>query len=135
MTKRKKPTKKRMGRPPIELDQRAFEGLCGLQCTECEMMQFFNVTKSGLERWCKRTYDKTFATIFKEKRANGLISLRRSGFRLAEKNAAVWIFMAKNFLGMTDNPISENGPEEARPVSVTIQVQDFSKPKEENETK
>jgi len=93
---------KKMGRPKIEIDQGIFEGLCGIQCSKKEICQVLNITKRTLERWCKRTYDMTFVAVFNEKRVTGIISLRRHGFKLAETNAAVWIFHAKNILGMTD---------------------------------
>ena len=37
-----------------------------------------------------------------EKRKGGRTSLRRAGFKLAQKSAAVHIFYAKNYLGMSD---------------------------------
>jgi hypothetical protein len=40
--------------------------------------------------------------VFKEKRENGLISLRRTQFQLAEKSPAMAIFLGKNLLGQTD---------------------------------
>lgn len=92
----------KMGRPKKEIDQKAFENLCGIQCTEIEVCQFFDVTDKTLNSWCRRTYGKTFSEVFKQKRGLGRISLRRSGFKLAQKNPSVHIFYAKNFLGMTD---------------------------------
>lgn len=119
--------KKTMGRPRIDIDQFHFESLCEIQCTKEEVCQFFHISDSTLERWCKRTYNKTFEAVFGEKRGNGLISLRRSGFRLAEKNAAVWIFMAKNYLGMKDQPDLEDGQMPPQPVSINFVVEDASK--------
>lgn len=93
---------KKMGRPLKEIDKAQFEKLCELQCTLMEMLCFFGVADTTLERWCKRTYDMTFAEIFKIKRQGGFISLRRKQFRLAEKSAAMAIFLGKNYLGQTD---------------------------------
>ena len=37
-----------MGRPKKEIDQKQFENLCGLQCTQEEICGFFDVTdKTG----------------------------------------------------------------------------------------
>lgn len=94
-----------MGRPQIKIDKNAFEKLCGLQCTEEEIAAFFGCSPDTIERWCKRTYKCNFAVIFREKRNIGKISLRRSQWRLADKNAAMAIFLGKQYLGQTDDPI------------------------------
>lgn len=91
-----------MGRPRKKIDKEQFEKLCGLQCTEAEILDFFDITDKTLTAWCKRTYKKSFSEVFKQKRSLGKISLRRSGFKMAQSNPSVHIFYAKNFLGMTD---------------------------------
>lgn len=91
-----------MGRPRIEIDKRQFENLCGMQCTLAEIASFFNCSDDTIERWCKREYGETFAEVFKQKRQKGFISLRRTQFRLAEKNTAMAIFLGKNYLGQSD---------------------------------
>lgn len=85
-----------------EIPQKEFEKLCGLQCTKLEICGFFDVTDKTLERWCKRTYGKGFSEVFREKRSLGAVSLRRNQFKLAEKSAAMAIFLGKNYLGQTD---------------------------------
>ena len=127
---KKEPAKKKMGRPPIEIDKKMFESLCSIQCSKKEICQVMNVKKRTLERWCKKTYDQTFVAVFDEKRVAGVVSLRRSGFTLAKTNAAVWIFMAKNLLGMKDKPEEDQDAVEPTPVIVNINVQDCSKPKD-----
>ena len=92
-----------MARPRIEIDKKQFEKLCGLQCTKEDIAGFFDVSEDTIDRFCKREYKESFAAVFSKKRRIGLVSLRKSGFDLARKNAAVHIFYAKNFLGMTDN--------------------------------
>ena len=81
-----------------------FEKLCALQCTQQEICDFFEVDHKTLTRWCKRTYHKDYSQIYKEKRSGGAISLRRMQFRLAEKSAAMAIFLGKNILGQSDFP-------------------------------
>jgi len=104
----------KMGRPKKEIDQKIFEGLCGLQCTRNEILEFFHLTDMTLNRWCKEVYHETFSVVFAKKRGAGKISLRRTGFRLAETSAAAWIFHAKNYLGMRDQPdITQIAPEDA----------------------
>lgn len=121
-----KPPKAKMGRPKKEIDQKAFEGLCGIQCTRAECCQFFGVSDKLLDRWCKTTYAMTFAAIFKIKRGTGVISLRRTGFKLAKTNGSVYIFMAKNYLGLKDQPVNDDDIPTATPISITIQVEDAS---------
>lgn len=97
-----------MARPRKEIDKKDFESLLAIQCTQEEIKAFIEaktdetMSIDTIERWCKRTYKKSFAEISAEKRAIGKISLRRAGFELAKKNPAVHIFYCKNYLGMTD---------------------------------
>ena len=105
----------KMGRPRKEIDKTEFEKLCFLQCTEREFCSWFDVSDETLNKWCKENYDgRTFLDVFKEKRENGLISLRRTQFQLAEKSPAMAIFLGKNLLGQTDkmeqtvNDVSEH---------------------------
>lgn len=92
-----------MARPRKEIDQKQFENLCGLQCTLEEICGWFDVCSDTLETWCKRTYKRSFSEVFAQKRGAGKISLRRSQWRLAEKNATMAIFLGKQFLGQRDN--------------------------------
>lgn len=94
--------KKKTGRPKIEIDQESFEGLCALQCTLAEISSFFKCSEDTIERWCKRTYGKTFVFAYKDYAEAGKISMRRNLLRLSERNAACAIFLAKNYLGMSD---------------------------------
>lgn len=91
-----------MGRRPKEIDQKQFENLCGLQCTYEEICSWFDVTDKTLNSWCKRTYGKNFSEVFREKRGRGKISLRRTQWELAKKNASMAIFLGKQYLGQSD---------------------------------
>lgn len=92
----------RTGRPKKNIDQKQFESLCGLQCTLEEICGWFGITDKTLNSWCKKTYNKTFSEVFKEKRSTGKISLRRNQWRLAEKNANMAIWLGKQYLGQKD---------------------------------
>lgn len=92
----------RTGRPRKEIDKKFFETLCGLQCTLEEIAGAFDCSPDTIERWCKRTYKENFAETFKKHSAKGKMSLRRTQFKLAEKSAAMAIFLGKNYLGQTD---------------------------------
>ena len=97
----------RTGRPKKEIDKKIFENLCGLQCTLEEIAGVFDCSPDTIERWCKREYKENFADTFKKHSAKGKMSLRRTQFKLAEKSAAMAIFLGKNYLGQTDKIISE----------------------------
>ena len=92
----------KMGRPPKQIDQREFEKLCQLQCTELEICDWFDVSDVTLNEWCKNTYGKTFLEVFRVNRGKGKISLRRKQWKLAEKSASMAIFLGKNYLDQTD---------------------------------
>ena len=93
---------KQMGRPKKEIDKQTFEKLCGIQCTEEEIAAWFSCSVDTIERWCKRTYKRTFAEVFREKREAGKVSLRRMQWQLAAKSAPLSIFLGKNYLGQRD---------------------------------
>lgn len=103
----RKPTGKPNGRPKAEIDKTEFEKLCGLQCTLVEIAGFFNVSEDTIERWCKETYGATFADTFKSKSHGGKISLRRTQYKLAEKSAAMAIWLGKQYLGQRDRDIAD----------------------------
>lgn len=92
----------RMGRPKKLIDKTQFENLCSLQCTREEICQWFDVTEKTLDKWCKDTYGTTFSLVFDKKRGTGKISLRRSQFQLAQKNATMAIWLGKQYLGQRD---------------------------------
>lgn len=92
----------RTGRPRKDIDQRQFEKLCSMQCTESEIAAWFECSEDTVARWAKRTYGRTFAEVFREKREGGKASLRAMQFKLAQKSPAMAIFLGKNLLGQTD---------------------------------
>lgn len=98
-----------MARPRIDVDQKQFENLCGLMCTEEEIAGWFDCSVDTIERWCQRTYGERFAETFKKHSAQGKISLRRTQFKLAEKNASMAIFLGKQYLGQKDSEIIDTG--------------------------
>ena len=94
---------KRVGRPRKEIDATNFEKLCGLQCTLAEIAGFFDCSEDTIESWCKRECNENFSDVFKKHSAGGKLTLRRNMLRLSEKSAVMAIFLAKNWLGMSDN--------------------------------
>lgn len=90
------------GRPKKKINQKQFEALCVIQCTEEEILAVLDITDKTLTTWCKETYGKSFSEIFREKRLGGKASLRRQQWALASKNATMAIWLGKQYLGQTD---------------------------------
>lgn len=89
--------------PKPKVDKVAFEKLCALQCTLTEFCCYFDCDEKTVERFCEAEYGMKFVEVFRIKRGAGQISLRRSQWQLAEKNAAMAIFLGKQFLGQRDS--------------------------------
>ena len=102
------------GRPKKEINKDEFEKLCSIMCTEEEICSWFNISDKTLTRWCKETYDMSFSDAFKVYSANGIISLRRTQFKLAEKSYAMAIFLGKQYLGQKDYHGIEIGSQEEK---------------------
>lgn len=122
-----------MGRPRKEIDQKIFENLCGLQCTETEILSWFGITDKTLNSWCKRTYGKSFSEVFKEKRGKGKISLRRTQWQLAEKSASMAIWLGKQYLGQSDNPMPGLAEEEKKDDALSMSLKELAKTLESDE--
>ena len=96
------------GRPRKEIDKKIFENLCGLQCTLEEIAGVFDCSADTIERWCKREYKQTFAEVYKKHSAKGKTSLRRIQFKLAEKSAAMAIWLGKQYLNQNETPTTDD---------------------------
>ena len=131
---KKKPedtVKARQGRPPKVIDKSQFEKLCGLQATLEEIAGFFECDENTVNAWCNKVYGTTFSEVFKSKSASGKLSLRRSQFKLAEKSAAMAIFLGKNMLGQTDKV--EATINEVEDLSALADMLNADTPKEKEE--
>jgi len=91
-----------MPRHKINIDWKRFESYCAVQCTLKEIADYFGCSPMTIERKVKEHYNCCFVDVFKRKRQVGLMSLRASMFSLAEKHPQMAIFLAKNWLGMSD---------------------------------
>lgn len=106
------------------IKQVEFEKLCGLQCTQEEICDFFNVDDKTLTAWCKKTYNKSFSEVFREKRSLGKISLRRNMFKQSEKNPTMAIWLSKQHLGMKDQIETNNNVQRIQIIDDTDEVDD-----------
>jgi hypothetical protein len=109
------------GRPStLKIDRDNFEKLCEMQCTLNEIANFFDCTPESINKWCKKTYHRTFERVYDAKRTSGLASLRRNQFRLSETNAPMAIFLGKQYLGQRDVFTNNINVQEDDPLSKSI---------------
>lgn len=99
------------GRPPKldASDPRVIEyvkGLALLQCTLPEMAAALFVSHKTFKKF--RDDHPEVAEAIGAGKGGGLVSLRRVQFRLAQKSAAMAIFLGKNYLGQTDRQQHEH---------------------------
>lgn len=102
------PKKGTGGRPPVDIDQKIFEGMLEIMCTCEEVAGIFRCSHDAIENYSKRQYGENFGVISKRFGAYGKRSLRRWMFEAAKKgNASIMIWLSKQHLGMTDQPVDE----------------------------
>ena len=87
-----------------KIDKDTVEKLLNIQCTAEEICSVIGVTRPTLRKWARETYGESYEDVAARFHAFGRASLRRYGYKHAQRNAAAWIFIAKNYLGMTDDP-------------------------------
>lgn len=87
-----------------ELGEEFIAKLAGIMCTDEEiaaMMSDHNESIS-VDTLTNENNGATFAECKEKGQATGKASLRRNQFKLSETNAAMAIFLGKNWLGQTD---------------------------------
>ncbi|WP_371025427.1 hypothetical protein LZ906_017340 (plasmid) [Paraclostridium ghonii] len=97
-----------MVRPKKIIEQKQFESLCAIQCTQEEICNILDVTDKTLTRWCRETYNLSFSEVYQQKRDLGKMSLRRQQFKLAEKgNSTMQIWLGKQVLNQSESPVQD----------------------------
>jgi hypothetical protein len=76
------------------------DGLGRIQCTTREGAAFFRVSEPTFLKFLADDPDAKEA--FEDGKGSGCVSLLRTQFELSKKNAAVCIFLGKQYLGQTD---------------------------------
>ena len=96
-------SKKKIGRPRIEIDFEMLEKLCELHCTRDEICNFLKVNDETLSaRISEQGYD-SFSTYYKKHLGGGKISLRRLQWKAAnEGSVPMLIWLGKQVLGQKD---------------------------------
>lgn len=91
------------GPQPTEIDWKSVRKLSQMQCTQEEIASFLDISVNTLDRATKREFgDITIGKKIKGWAIGGHCSLRRSQWLLAHKNAAMAIFLGKQYLGQKD---------------------------------
>ena len=109
------PVKKKMGRPPVEIDKETFEflvtGGCGLN-----MVAGYYKLKTGscspmtIERYCKKEYGLTFVELQKLLRENIKSQIRMKQIEVALKgDTKMLIWLGKCWLGQRENGTEQTG--------------------------
>jgi hypothetical protein len=88
--------KRKVGRPSKEIDWKMVESLAQIQCTAMEIAAVMNIPHSTL------TGRAEFSEVYEKGKENGKASLRRTQFKLAQKNAALAIWLGKQLLGQRE---------------------------------
>jgi len=94
------------GRPKIEFSEKdwiTIEECCGIHCTGEEIAGVLRVSYETLEARVKEKFGITFPEYFKQRSANGKMSLRRRQYTMAmDGNATLQIWLGKQWLGQSD---------------------------------
>ena len=103
MPRKKDPNKPCIvGRPKKEINWKLFQNLCKIQCTQQEIAAAFEINPETLRLRAEEEYKAEFSVIYKRFTEAGKCSLRRFQFRLAKKNAAMAIWLGKQWLGQRE---------------------------------
>lgn len=97
-----------MARPRKVINQKQFESLCAIQCTEEEICNVLDVSEKTLISWCNEVYGESFSKVFRQKRDLGKTSLRRNQWKLAENgNSTMQIWLGKQILKQSESPVQD----------------------------
>lgn len=98
----RKPTGRPDGRPKKEIDQKVFENLCSVWCTQLEIESILETDIETINKWCLRTYGERFSETYNKFSSGGKASLRRTQLKLSENSPALAIWLGKVYLGQKE---------------------------------
>lgn len=87
---------------PYTIDWKKADKLFMIQCTCAEVAAFLEISIDTLRRRCQQDHSMTIVAYRDIKKNGGRASLRRMQWSLAEKNAAMSMFLGKQYLGQAD---------------------------------
>lgn len=89
-----------------ELERKAFESLCGMQCSVEELCGWFGCDEAALDTWCRQTYGEDFRQAFDRLTMAGRIALRRDQVLAAKKNVSMSRYL-EGRLSKADKPVEK----------------------------
>lgn len=99
------------GRPAKTVDWDEFKKLCEIHCNCEEIAGIFEMHTDTLALKVKEKFGEYFPEVFKRFAAPGKRNLRRTQFKLAQRNATMSIWLGKQYLDQKDivqeNQVSE----------------------------
>lgn len=104
------------GRPKIEFDDKTWQlidQLCMIQCTTEEILSFIGCSIDTFDRRVKEKFGITCAAYVKQKAEGGKTSLRRKQWVLADKSAAMAIWLGKQYLGQREPDALQSNDDDA----------------------
>ena len=113
MKKKENNPKRKPGRPKKPLDYKIVENLASMFSTQDEIASILGVSVRTLQR------DPEFCRLYRRGLDKGKVSLRRTQFNLAEKNAQMAIFLGKQYLNQSDKIESKQ--------EVSLSIEDYLK--------
>ena len=116
--------KKKITKPLHQLDYKKLDAMCAIHCTGEECAAILGVDYDTLNKALKRDGNKGFTDYFKQKGANGKMSLRRKQYDHAMGgNSTMLIWLGKQWLGQSDK-VDQSDVEEAQPLTINFNVSD-----------
>lgn len=107
--KAKKKAVNKGGAPKKPIDYKKLDAMCAIQCTGEECAAILDVSYEHLNNQLKKDGNGGFLDYFKQKSANGKMSLRRKQFDLASSgNPTMLIWLGKQWLGQAEKQEIDN---------------------------
>ena len=102
------------------VDFEQFEKLCTMQCTQKEIMDFFNIqSKDTINARIREHYgeNECFKSVYERFKSGGKIAIRRKQFQVGMSgNTSMLIWLGKNWLDQSD----KQDIVQAQEISITI---------------
>ena len=115
-------SKKKIGRPRVEIKWADMEQLCQMQCTKEEVAFWFKCSVDTILRAIKRTYGIDWKEYFKHYSQGGKIALRRSLWQKKDKSDRILLALSEQHLGFKSKmDITTGGDKMNMPPPVIIE--------------
>ena len=122
--------KKRTGRPPIPIDKEKFEYLLQCGCTQKMIAGYFalehgSCSEDTIERWCKRTYGKSYyevSLLYKDGGKSRLLMKQMEVALNGSEKMLIWLGRVR--LGQSEAGIQESNEEKTSKLHEVLDADD-----------